>query len=32
VQIRLQDAANVAPLADLVQGAHDRLYSRLFVS
>lgn len=26
------DAAHVAPVADLLQGAHDRLYSRLFVS
>jgi urease accessory protein len=32
VDIPLEQVAQTAPLADLIQGTHDRLYSRLFVS
>jgi urease accessory protein len=32
IEIPLEQAAQTAPLADLIHGAHDRLYSRLFVS
>ena len=31
-KIDLQDAAQTAPILDLLQGSHDRLYSRLFQS
>jgi urease accessory protein len=30
LNLKLEDAAHTAPLLDLWQGAHDRLYSRLF--
>jgi urease accessory protein UreF len=30
--LTLDDLAQTAPVIDLVQGAHDRLYSRLFQS
>jgi urease accessory protein len=30
--LRVEDLAQAAPLADLLQGTHDRLYSRLFQS
>ena len=32
LETRLEEAAHTAPIADLLQGAQDRLYSRLFVS
>ncbi|HTO96479.1 MAG TPA: urease accessory UreF family protein [Myxococcales bacterium] len=31
-ELGIEDLAQPAPLADLIQGAHDRLYSRLFQS
>jgi urease accessory protein len=31
-QIPLQETTQTAPVADLLQGAQDRLYSRLFIS
>jgi urease accessory protein UreF len=30
--LRVEDVAQTAPIAELIQGTHDRLYSRLFQS